>query len=136
MTHIIRRIKAEDTWPLRHRVMWPDQPFDFVKVPNDDDGHHFGLFVGDQLITVVSLFKTGDAVQFRKLTTETNQQGKGYGSAILSYIIDWARQMEFQSIWCNARAKKTRFYKNFGMIETDRTYQKGGLDFVVMEMPL
>jgi GNAT superfamily N-acetyltransferase len=116
--------------------MWPDQPFDFVKVPNDNDGHHFGLFVEDNLITVVSAFITGDAVQFRKLATEAGQQGKGYGSAILSYVIDWARQKEFQSIWCNARANKTCFYRNFGMIETDQTYQKGGLDFVVMEMTL
>ena len=31
----IREIKAQETYPLRHEVMWPDEPLDFVKLNND-----------------------------------------------------------------------------------------------------
>ena len=45
----IRRISAAQTWPLRHAVMWPDQPLDFIKVPGDGDAAtiHLGVFLGD-----------------------------------------------------------------------------------------
>jgi predicted GNAT family N-acyltransferase len=132
----IKQITVEDTWPIRHRVMWPDQPFDFVKVPDDQNGQHFGLFEADQLITVVSLFINEDTVQFRKLATEVAHQGKGYGTTIMTYVIDWSRQKGCRNIWCNARADKTPFYQKFGMQETNQTFEKGGIDFVVMDMTL
>lgn len=114
--------------------MWPDHPFDFVKIPNDSEGVHFGLFVESQLIAVVSLFVTAQGVQFRKLATETDYQGLGFGSAIMRHVIDWAKSQGHLRLWCNARAGKTSFYENFGMTKTDVTYEKGGLSFVVMEL--
>lgn len=132
----IKEISVEDAWPMRHRVMWPDQPFDFIKVPNDKEGAHFGLFEERQLITVVSLFIDGDAVQFRKLATEIDYQGKGYGQAMMAHVISWVRQQGIKRLWCNARADKTRFYQKFGMNETNHTFEKGGIDFVVMDMTL
>ncbi|MEM8894068.1 MAG: GNAT family N-acetyltransferase [Bacteroidota bacterium] len=133
---IIKQINHEITWPVCHRVMWPNHPFDFVKVPNDAEGTHFGLYIGDQLITVVSLFVTDEGVQFRKLATEDEYQGLGYGSIMLEYIIDWCKAKGYHRLWCNARKGKTQFYQKFGMAETDRTYMKGGIEFVVMEMNL
>lgn len=116
--------------------MWPDQPFDFVKVPDDPTGKHFGLFIDDKIIAVVSLFIRDDVVQFRKLATETAFQGLGYGTALLSHVINWSRQEGYHKIWCNARANKTAFYQKFGMRETLHTYTKGGIGFIVMERTL
>ena len=75
----IRSIEAEDTLAIRHEVMWPDQPLDYVKLPDDEKGLHYGLFYEGELITVVSLFLDRESAQFRKLATLQHYQGKGYG---------------------------------------------------------
>lgn len=64
-------LRPEDTWALRHRVMWPDQPFDDVKLEVDPHGRHFGLVQGDQICTVISVFVKNGQAQFRKFATET-----------------------------------------------------------------
>lgn len=129
----IRTIKAEDTWSVRHRVMWPDQPFDFVKVEEDHEGTHYGLFVGEELVSIVSLFLKDGKAQFRKFATEIPHQGKGYGTYLLNYLMQEASQLPVSSIWCNARKEKSTYYERFGLKPTDATYVKGGIEFVVME---
>ena len=129
----ITEINTEDTWHIRHRVMWPDMPFDFVKIDNDFEGKHYGLFIEDQLISIVSLFIKGNEAQFRKFATETQEQGKGYGTHLLEYIIDEAKAMNVEKLWCNARVDKTDYYERFDLFKTDKTYVKGGIDFVILE---
>jgi ribosomal protein S18 acetylase RimI-like enzyme len=159
----IARIPASRTWPLRHKVMWPDKTIDYVKVPNDEDGMHFGLMIpaisndhgtvkkdhisgvepaeDEVLVSVVSLFVDGTAkdAQFRKFATDTDQQGKGYGSQLLSYMfeeIEGGNIRGIEKVWCNARVDKTDFYKRFGMLETEQTFSRGSQDYVIMEKTL
>lgn len=40
----IKRINKEMTWELRHRVMWPDRDIEYIKLPDDPIGFHFGIF--------------------------------------------------------------------------------------------
>lgn len=129
----IRNISYELTWNMRHSVMWPDKNIEYVKLPNDKDGLHFGLFVDDQMISVISLFKTDDNAQFRKFATLKSQQGKGYGSKLLNYVFLQLANSETVKVWCNARVDKTHFYKRFGMSQTENKFNKGGINYVVME---
>jgi hypothetical protein len=46
--------------------MWPNKSIDYVKLPNDQDGQHFGLFIKGELVSIVSAFIFSDEVQFRK----------------------------------------------------------------------
>lgn len=73
----IDQISALQTWPLRQRIMWPDQSLDYIKLPKDDTGIHFGLSVNEELMSVISLFVEQGNAQFRKLATESSAQGKG-----------------------------------------------------------
>ena len=82
MAFEIRPILAAQTWPIRHLVMWPDEPMAYVQIPNDHEGKHYGLFVEQQLVSIISLFTDARSVQFRKFATLINFQGKGYGSAL------------------------------------------------------
>jgi predicted GNAT family N-acyltransferase len=129
----IRNIPYELTWNMRHSVMWPDETIEYVKLPNDKDGLHFGLFVDDQMISVISLFKTGDSAQFRKFATLNSEQGKGYGSKLLNYLFLQVDDSETAKVWCNARADKIHFYKRFGMHQTEKKFIKGGKSYVIME---
>lgn len=129
----IKKIEAFETWDLRHRVMWADKPLDYVKLPNDSEGIHFGLFKNDKLASVVSLFINNQEAQFRKLATEISEQGQGYASKLLMYLMQEAEKQQVTKVWCNARVDKTKFYKKFGMYQTDTLFTKGGIDYVIME---
>lgn len=132
----IRKIEASETWDLRHRVMWADKPLDYVKLPNDSEGIHFGLFKNDKLVSVVSLFIVNNKAQFRKLATEIAEQGQGYASKLLARLMQEAEKQQITKIWCNARVDKTKFYQKFGMYQTDKVFTKGGIDYVIMEKQL
>lgn len=129
----IRNISYELTWKLRHSVMWPNKNVEYVKLPNDKEGFHFGLFVDDKMISVISLFKTDDSAQFRKFATLNSEQGKGFGSKLLNYVLLQLDNSETVKVWCNARVDKTHFYKRFGMYQTENKFEKGGQNYVIME---
>ncbi len=129
----IREIPAESTWPLRQAVMWPDKPIDYVKIDQDEQGLHYGLFVKGQLVSIVSAFVSGDSAQFRKFATLQTEQGKGYGSHLLSFLIEALKSMKIKKIWCNARINKAAYYERFGLEKTGRYFARGEIDYVIME---
>lgn len=132
----IKEIRFDLTWNIRHQVMYPDLPYDAIKLENDENGIHFGLYVDDQLTAVVSLFNNGKVTQFRKFATLTSAQGKGYGTLLLTYIINYAKNMGSEKIWCNARVSAAGFYTKFGFIQTNQRSVSNGIDFVIMELQL
>jgi GNAT superfamily N-acetyltransferase len=132
----IKQIRFDLTWPIRHEVMYPDLPFEAIKLDNDPDGVHFGLYTDDQLKAVVSLFKAGQAYQFRKFATLVSAQRKGYGTLLLKHIISYVKDIGAEKLWCNARVSAIGFYSKFGFKETDQRSRSNGIDFVIMELQL
>lgn len=132
----IEQIRFDLTWPIRHEAMYPDLPFDSIKLADDPNGLHFGLYIENQLIAVVSLFNKDRIYQFRKFATKTTEQGKGYGTILLNHIINYVRERGGQKLWCNARLSASGFYNKFGMVQTDEPYTSNGIEFVTMELQL
>lgn len=133
---IIKEIQASDTWKIRHEVMWPDQPFEFVQLDEDNSGFHFGVFTDDKLVSIVSCFIEGNEMQFRKLATLEEFQGKGIASHLLKHILQFAKDKNLQKVWCNARTNKKSFYEKFGLYDTYETFIKAGQEFTIMEIKL
>lgn len=129
----IKKIAAKDTWDVRHRVMWPNENIAYVQLPEDDEGIHYGLFKDSELISVISVFFRDGEAQFRKFATDKNEQGRGYGSALLSYLMEEIRQKDVTKVWCNARSEKTLFYQKFGMEIRGEKYYRGSIEYVKME---
>lgn len=129
----IEQIFPSLTWRIRHEVMYPELPFEAVKLPEDFDGLHFGLYADHKLTGVISLFHDGDVYQFRKLAILNEAQKSGYGSQLMVYILDFCKIQKASKLWCNARVNAKEFYYKFGFHETDKTFFKDGYDFVVME---
>lgn len=132
----VKTINASDTWQIRHEVMWPDQPFEFVKLEEDNLGIHFGVFEEDKLVSIVSCFMEEKEMQFRKLATLEDYQGKGIASHLLKYILEFAKEKGVEKVWCNARTNKKSFYEKFGMIDTFKSFIKSGQEFTIMEILL
>jgi len=131
--HEIKLINASETLLIRHKVMWPDKPIEYVELPNDEDGRHFGLFVNGEITSILSLFVEDNEAQFRKFATVVEFQGLGYGTFLLERIIDLVNKEGIRRLWCNARVEKSNFYERFNLKPTDKKYEKGGIEFVIME---
>lgn len=116
--------------------MWPDKSINYVKLPQDKQGIHYGLYLAKELVSVISLFITEEEAQFRKFATLTSKQGKGYGTRLLTHLVAEARYKGVKRLWCNARVDKTAYYERFQMKRTQTTFSKDGVDYVIMEAVL
>ncbi len=114
--------------------MYPGHPPEYVRLPADEEGIHFGLF-NDQgsLVSVVSVFQHLNDFQFRKFATATAEQGKGFGSKLLNHVIGYCRENGAQRLWCNARETALPFYQRFDFSSTGESYETAGIRFVIME---
>lgn len=130
---MIRSITSEQTYPLRHQVLWPDKPLEFVKVPEDESGFHFGYFVDGEPVSVISLFINEQKVaRFRKFATHPDFQRKGIGRQLLQHVFEKAIKSEATQIWCDARLDAKLFYERFGMKQEGEGFYKGEIPYVKM----
>jgi GNAT superfamily N-acetyltransferase len=133
---VVEQIFPSLTWRIRQVAMYPDQSLDFVKLDKDFDGIHFGLYENHELTGVVSLFIDGKEGQFRKLAILPTAQGKGLGTLLMAYLIDFCEVQKLTKVWCNARTNAKDFYLKLGFNVTEKTYTADGYDFVIMEKEL
>lgn len=129
----IQKVSCQDCWPIRHQVMWPDRSLDYVKLPEDEKGEHFGLYKEKDLIAVISFFIQNQQAQFRKFACLVEEQGKGYGSQLLQFILEEISQKQIDRVFCNARVEKAAYYEKFGLVKTSEFFEKGGKSYVIME---
>ena len=129
----IKKIRPEDTYQIRHEVMWSHKSIDFVKIADDTEGVHLGLFLEEKLVSIVSLFFKNHTVQFRKFATLVDYQGRGLGVLLLNHVFQYVENQGIKKIWCNARSDKKGFYEKFGMVVTSEPLLKNGIEYVVME---
>ncbi len=132
--HSIKRVNLEEVWHLRQEVMWPDHPIDFVKIPGEEDAHHFGIFFESRLIACVSLFQHKNHWKFRKLATLPNFQGQGYGGSLIKFIKDYVNTNQGTILTCDARLEKTAFYEKFGFKKEGDPFLKYGKPYQKMEL--
>lgn len=116
--------------------MWPDKDIEAVKLKDDKVGRHFGLFIDDELVSVISIFTNTKVVQFRKFATLQNLQGKGYGTLLLKFVMKEVKESGARKLWCNARTNKIDFYKRFGLEKSGKITIKDGIEFVIMSTDL
>jgi GNAT superfamily N-acetyltransferase len=138
---MIRTIHYEETYPLRHAVLWPDKPFDYVKVGNDAEGHHYGAFRDEELVAVISLFvETGATnlvqARFRKFATRPDCQRMGIGTQLMNHVIAEARRMNATVLWCDARLDAADFYRRFGMEPVSEVFYKGPVPYAKFSLIL
>ncbi|KAN0038920.1 hypothetical protein ACTA71_001112 [Dictyostelium dimigraforme] len=145
MNVIIKECNYNDILELRRNVMYPEKDLEYVKVENDQDKSgntiHLGLYENEneKPISIVSLFlsKEENEMQFRKFATKVDCQNKGYGTMLLSYVINYAKTNSIKRIWCNARTEKSDFYiKKFNFNPTNQKYIKDGREFIILERTL
>ena len=99
----------------------------------DNLGYHFGAFMDNELVGVVSLFQNGDDLQFRKFAVDKSAQGKGIGKTMLQHLINFALNENGKRLWCNARVTAIGFYLKHGFEHTGQSFSKNGFDYEILE---
>lgn len=121
---------------IRHQVLWPDKPREFVKVPEDELGTHFGLYFNGTLVSVISLFAGDRGIRFRKFATLPAYQGKGLGSKLLQHALTYAQAHGYERMWCDARTDALGFYERFGFQKFSEPFFKEHIEYHKMERTL
>lgn len=129
----IEEIDYNEILEIRREVMYPTEDIDFVKLENDLAGIHLGIYKDGVLASAVSIFIENRNIQFRKLATREQFQQKGYASALINYILSYAKEMKFNKVWANSRANIYPLYEKLGFEKTDNTFTKNGYNYVVVE---
>ena len=129
----IEQIRPELTWRLRQKVLYPAQKLYEMEMDEDNLGYHFGAFMDNELVGVVSLFQNGDDLQFRKFAVDKSAQGKGIGKTMLQHLIDFALNENGKRLWCNARVTAIGFYLKYGFEHTEQLFSKNGFDYEILE---
>lgn len=132
----IQPISFQQTYALRHEVLWPDKPLDYVKLANDADGQHIGAFRNDELVAVISLFVEGESGRFRKFATRPDQQRQGIGTRLMQYVEAEARRRGATRLWCDARLDAADFYRRFGMETLGEEFFKDSIPYVKFQKNL
>ncbi|MDU1905692.1 MAG: GNAT family N-acetyltransferase [Dysgonomonas sp.] len=130
---MINEVPYEQVLDIRHKVMYPDKEKDFVVLPDDDKGLHMGYYLNGEPVSVFSIFLENGEIQFRKFATLPEYQGKGYGTKLMEWLVDYVKDLKFPRVWCNSRADKVDFYKKFGFVETKERFEKNGYEYVIVE---
>lgn len=131
-TVLIRPIDYPQTYALRHAVLWPDKPPEYVCLDDDPVGHHFGAFSGNELVAVISLFVSNGVGRFRKFATHPPCQRLGIGTQLLHQVIAEARRLGAVSLWCDSRLDAADFYRKFGMQPEGDLFYKGPILYIRM----
>ncbi|OKS84721.1 GNAT family N-acetyltransferase [Mucilaginibacter polytrichastri] len=129
----IEQITPQLTWRLRRDELYPGEYMFNMEMEEDNHAMHFGGFMDNKLIAVVSLFQNGTDFQFRKFAVQANQQGKGIGRELLQYITDFAKAEGGTRIWCNARDTAIQFYIKAGFTSTGEVFARKGVNFEILE---
>jgi GNAT superfamily N-acetyltransferase len=155
---LIKAISTEETLKLRHEVLWPDKPLSYVRLPEDDEGYHYGAFPPSEAlaVAVISLFLEDvpqnsstsiledfdqahqlRGARFRKFACELSWQGRGIGTALLNHVMSVARtDLNVSVLWCDARLASAAWYEKRGMEKFGAIFYKGSVEYVRMKISL
>jgi len=119
----IRFITAEETLPLRSRVLREGRPFDECRFAEDGEpgSFHLGAFRLGALIAMASWYpkdvegRGGRGFQLRGMAVAPELQRTGSGSTLLGAGENHIRARRLADyLWCNARLRAIPFYERHG----------------------
>ena len=119
----IKQLSFEETYPIRQIVLRPNRPLETCFFEGDEleTTLHFGGFVNNELVGIISLFKNNhlsfqeeNQYQIRGMAVLENFRKYGLGKKIVEYSEDYLKQKNISLIWFNARESAVGFYQKSG----------------------
>jgi GNAT superfamily N-acetyltransferase len=129
---IIKKIKASETFEVRHPVLRKGKPIESCHFEGDDllTTLHCGLFEDEKLLGVISVFENDNPLfdiknqaQIRGMAILENYQGKGFGKLLVTHCEKKLKLQNKSVIWFNARVNAVDFYKKMGYITIGNPFE-------------
>lgn len=117
---VIREIHSNATFLVRHPVLRAGKPIETCQFDGDNlpSTKHFGIFIDDDLIGVISVyknnhffFKNSNAFQIRGMAVLKDYQKKGFGKILVKYCEKHVVKQNSSLLWFNARKNAVGFYE-------------------------
>lgn len=124
-------ITPEETYPLRHKILRPNQTIEDCQYPADTEYNtfHLGVFVGDQLISVASFYnenlpdmKSNHQYRLRGMATDPDFRLQRAGTRIIEKAQTIIQNRQADLLWCNARITVSDYYKKLGFYEVGEVF--------------
>lgn len=119
----VLRIKPEETYYLRSKMLWPGKSLNECKFPGDFESQtfHLGAYIDDKLVSISSFyFSQNQAIneefqfQLQGMATLSDYRKRGFSSQLLDTAIVVLKQNQCRVLWCNAREAARGFYEKVG----------------------
>ena len=129
---LIKQIEAQDTYPLRSKILRPGKPLSECYFNGDEEENtfHLGAFVNDELVSIASFYmKNSEQIldpfqfQLRGMATLEEFRGKGFSTALLKTGFPMIKNNHIQRVWCNARVGAIGFYKSLGFEQVSEEFE-------------
>jgi len=141
----VKRVSAEDVYPLRHRVLRPNQTLADCVWAQDKDSEtaHFGAEHDGQIVGIASIAISPreadppNTWRLRGMATTPELQGRGVGAKVLQACLAHAKSRGGALLWCNARTTALEFYQSHGFETVGEEFDIKGIGpHYVMVHPL
>ena len=120
---MIKQINYKETYPIRQVVLRPNRSLEtcFFDGDKQETTFHFGSFVNDNLVGIISLFKNNnslfeaeDQYQIRGMAVLPEYQKFGFGKILVGHSEKFLLEKNIKLIWFNAREVAVNFYQKQG----------------------
>ena len=128
----IIELSWEDTIPIRHNVLWPNEAPEYCMVDGDEQALHFGIKKNDQLVCVASIYLERTSARLRKFATLNQFQGQGIGSFMLRHLIEKLKKKDVNYFWFDARESAMSFYNRLGFKSEGELFYKNEVSYFKM----
>lgn len=131
----VRQVTAADVYPLRNKVLRPNQALSACVWAQDaePDTAHFAAVLNSQIVGIASIAicpRDGDPPntwRLRGMATAPELQGQGIGAKVLAKCLEHAKSRGGASIWCNARTSALEFYRKYGFETVGGEFETPGI---------
>jgi len=134
---LILKLRAEETLPLRQRLLRPGQSLKACVFVGDESARHFGVSLNKKIIAVASLFEETEKrfgrfeerkqFRLRGMATALEHQNKGFGRLLLQHVTQLAFKNGAEIVWCNARISAEGFYESASFASLMTNFELPGI---------
>lgn len=135
---IIKNITAVESFLVRQPVLRPEKSLESCHFDGDnlETTKHFGLFIDEKLIGIVSVFTSKNSAftsttqfQIRGMAVLPKFQKQGFGEKLMRHSEEYILNQKGTLTWFNARENAVPFYEKLH-------YKKVGPPFVIADIGL
>lgn len=131
----IRRITADEAFPLRFGILRRSLPPEESRYPQDNDpaSVHLGAMLDGRLVSVGSFLPdaqedgvTDGVFRLRGMVTVPESRGQGLGGRLLDHGVALVARLGAILVWCNGRTGAVPFYRRHGFEAVGEEFETPG----------